>query len=213
MLPREVDNAMPFQAVPDVAQIRIEGVVDSQLTINDLYFEVSGGGITPVNLEAITDAVFAWHSGEVTPNISRDWSLIRAVGIDLSSADGAEIVTTGVTVGGADVEAVPNNVAACISLRTANRGRSFHGRNYIPSIPNDQVTLNTIEPEYLATLVAAYTLLVGPGTFLAGWQFVVVSRRTLGAARPTGIATPVTSVAFTTPTVKSMRSREVGHGA
>jgi hypothetical protein len=204
---------MPFQAVPNVAQIRVEGVVDSQLTINDLYFEISGGGITAVNLEAITDAVFAWHSGEVTPNLSQDWSLVRCVGIDLTAADGAEVITSGVTPGGADVEAAPNNVAACISFRTANRGRSFRGRNYIPGIPNDQVTLNTLETEYLATLQAAYALLIGAGTFVAGWQFVVVSRFAAGVQRAEGIATPVLTVQFTTPYVRSMRSREIGHGA
>jgi hypothetical protein len=42
---------------------------------------------------------------------------------------------------------------------------------------------------------------------------VVVSRRTLGELRPVGVAIPVVSVAFTSPYVRSMRSREVGHGA
>jgi hypothetical protein len=65
----------------------------------------------------------------------------------------------------------------------------------------------------MIAMIEAYTLLVGPGSFEPGWQLVVVSRRTLGELRPVGVAIPVVSVAFTSPYVRSMRSREVGHGA
>lgn len=211
---------MAFIPVPNVAQIRMEGVVDSQLTINDIYFEISGGGINVVNLQTLVDAVGVWFVDSLTPLLSDDWHASRVVGVDLTSATG--VIATGEVSadGGVSGEAEPNNVAACMSIRTANRGRSFRGRNYVPGLPSSLVTLNTLDSTFLANLVTTYNQLKGAGTFSPGWQMVVVSRfsgvnPTTGKPIPrtTGIATPVTSIISVTNKVRSMRSREIGHGA
>jgi hypothetical protein len=55
--------------------------------------------------------------------------------------------------------------------------------------------------------------LSGAGGFTPGWQLVVLSRFTAGAARPAGIGIPVTEAVMVGNSVRSMRSREVGHGA
>jgi len=204
---------MPFQAVPNVAQVRIEGAQDGQLTINDLYFTISGGGITAVNILNLATAVAAWVVGNFAAPLSNDWSGSRVVAFDLGSPSGAIAVVPAVVIGGTATEAAPNNVAACLSIRTAQAGRSARGRNYICGIPNADVDLNTMSGSFMADVVANYEMLIGAGLFLAGWQWVVVSRVTGGAVRPTGIFTPVTAVSFTRPTVASMRSRAVGHGA
>ena len=204
---------MTFQAVPNVAQIQLMGQVDGQLTVNDLYFEISGGGITAVNLGAITTAVMDWWTAQIAPLLSDDWTSIRAVGVDLTAVDGPRREVPNITAGGISGEANPNNVAAVVSLRTDQRGRSGRGRNFVPGIPGTVVTLNTLDPSFISNLLTNYFLLVGPGTFLAGWQLVVVSRRTAGALRPTGIAIPVTDVVMVGNSVRSMRSREIGHGA
>ena len=112
-----------------------------------------------------------------------------------------------------DVESAPNNVAATVSLRTAQRGRSGHGRNFVPGIPNSVITLNALDADFINNLLAAYFELVGAGSFVAGWQLVVLSRQTGGLLRANGIGIPVTNVEMVTNTVRSMRSREVGHGA
>ena len=204
---------MPFVAAPNIAQIRNEGLVDNQLTINDLYFELSGGGITPVNLSTLTFAVGDWFCNTLAPILSEDWVAVRTVGIDLSLVDGPEIVAAQGCQGGVAGEAAPNNVAACITLSSANRGRSGRGRNYIPAVPNSVITLNTLSSPFMVSAVDAYTLLVGAGTFEAGWQLVVLSRFTAGAARAVPLAFPVITASFSRPTVASMRSRSVGHGA
>jgi hypothetical protein len=209
---------MAFIPVPNVAQITMEGAVDRQQTINDIYFEVSGGGITGVNLFAITFAVATWFAGTFAPLLSRDWAAVRVRGRDLTAANSFIAEAGAAAVGGIDEEAAPNNVAACIKLATAVAGRSFRGRNYIPGIPNSKVTLNTLDAGFIADFENAYSSLTGAGTFLAGWEMVVVSRFTGGgpgvpsAPRVAGIATPVTAGIFTSPYVRSMRSREIGHG-
>jgi len=211
--PRNWCNAMAFIPVPDTALVQLEGRVDGCVTINDLYFQITGGGITPVNLQALVVAVEAWWSANVIPALSEDWVSVRVVGTDQGSATGPRVESSGGDPGGVGGEAAPNNVAACISFRTAQRGRSARGRNFIPAVPNSLITLNTLDPTFITQMTDAYNELAGPGTFLAGWEWVVASRYTLGAPRTTGVAIPIVAATFTTPYVRSMRSREIGHGA
>lgn len=203
---------MPYQPVPNVAQIQLVGVVDNCMTVNDLYFEISGGGINITNLTTLASAAAFWFSNNLAPLLSDDWSAQRVIATDLTTNTGPRVDVGAATPGGVTGEANPNNVAACVSFRTALRGRSARGRNFVPGIPGSLVTLNTIDAALVTDIMNAYALLTGAGTWTAGWQWVVVSRRTAGALRPAGVAFPITGVIFTTDKVRSMRSREVGHG-
>lgn len=203
---------MPFQVVPQAALIQVQGVMDNQLTIIDLSF-VNSAAVTPVNLANLCGSVVTWATGSLAPQLSRDWASVRVVGVDLSDPIGARVEFAAAQAGGVDVESAPNNVAACISFRTAQRGRSGHGRNYLPGIPNSLVDLNTLDPAFMSNIVTIYEPLIGAGVFNAGWEWCVVSRQTAGALRPTGITIPIISVSFVSDKVRSMRSREVGHGA
>lgn len=204
---------MPFIPVPDVAQVRLEGVMDNQLTLNDLYFEISGGGINAAGLDNLCTNVADWWTLNVVNILSDDFASVRVTAIDLSSQTGALGSAPAAATGGVAIEAVPNNVAACVSFRTDQRGRSGRGRNYVPGIPGSQVALNTLDPGFITGLVGAYNLLIGAGTFVPGWQWVIASRYTGGLPRVSGIAIPVTSVLMVGNSVRSMRSREIGHGA
>jgi hypothetical protein len=204
---------MPFQPAPDIAQFSLYGRVDGQTTINDLYFAISGGTITPAGLAEMTDAVAAWWGDHVIPLLSEDWAGQRVVGVDLTTANGARAETARAAFGGESGEAAPNNVAMCVKFLTAFRGRSFRGRNFVPGVPNSQLTLNTLAGGLIDNLLSAYGMLIGPGTLLAGWEWVVLSRITAGDKRPNGVGSPVVAVAMTTNTVRSMRTREVGVGA
>lgn len=204
---------MAFIPVPDVAQVRLEGRMDNQLTINDLYFQISGGGINAAGLDNLATNVADWWTLNVVNLLSEDFASVQVTAIDLTSQTGPLGGAPAAATGGTAVEAVPNNVAACVSFRTDQRGRSGRGRNFVPGIPGSQVDLNTLNSTFITNLIAAYTLLVGAGTFIPGWQWGVVSRYTLGAPRSSGLFIPITSVTMVGNSVRSMRSREVGHGA
>ena len=204
---------MAFIPVPNVAQIQCLGRVDGCLTVNDLYFEISGGGINQTNLAALVFVVSTWFTGNLAPLLSDDWTSERVIGVDLTSNVGPRSELSVSTPGGVAGEANPNNVAACVSFRTGGRGRSSRGRNFVPGIPGSVVTLNTLDPAFISDLIGVYDGVKGPGTFLTGWQWVVVSRFTAGAPRVAGVPSPVTEVVMVGNTVRSMRSREVGHGA
>lgn len=204
---------MPFQPAPNVAQVQILGSVDSQLTINNLYWEISGGGITPVNLDTLVDSIANWVNTSLAPILSEDWSFTRVIGTDLTTQTGFRVEAPGSATGGVTGEAAPNNVAACVSFRTGLAGRSYHGRNYVPAIPNAEINLNAMSPSFLSALSGAYVTLIGAGSFVPGWQWGVLSRKQAGVPLANAILTPIISVTFTSPYVRSMRSRSVGHGA
>jgi hypothetical protein len=203
---------MAFQPAPSIVGTTIEGSVDNQLTINDLYWFATGP-ITPTSINSLLSQLSSWVNTTLAPLLSRDWTAVRIRGVDLGSAIGASGEIPTPYVGGVDVEAAPNNVAACISLRTSQRGRSGRGRNFVPGIPNSVITLNTLDPTFIGDLTSAYATLVGAGSFEPGFELVVLSRFTGGVARANGIGIPVFSVTMVGNSVRSMRSREIGHGA
>lgn len=203
---------MAFIPASETVHVTVEGSVDAQLTINNLYFQNSAA-VTPVNMAALALGVQNWVGGSFAPLLSRDWSSTRVTVTDLSAVNSFVLDVPEVDVGGVDIEAAPNNVAACVSFRTGMGGRSSRGRNFVPAIPNSVITLNTLDEVFIGDLLAAYLELVGAGSFVAGWQWCVVSFVSAGVPRGAGLVQPVTTALMTTNKVKSMRSREVGHGA
>lgn len=204
---------MPTQPVANVALVEVKGVMDNQLTINTSHWAISGGGINITNLTTLVDAVADWAANTLAPLLSRDWTLTQTAGTDLTSNIGPAAFNNTTQIGGVDIEAAPNNVAACVSIRTGGRGRSFRGRNFLPGIPNSLVTLNTLDTGFISDLLGAYTGLIGAGTFVAGWEYSIVSRRLANEDRIPPLVIPVVSVEMVGTSVRSMRSREVGHGA
>lgn len=205
---------MPFIPVPTVAQAQIFGRIDAQTTINNLYFVSEGPPITPGQLATLALGLADWYSSTVLTFLSSAFAFERVHVRDLTTQAGfvAED-SNGAGPGGAGGAFVPNNVAPAISFRSAFAGRSGRGRNYIPGTPQSVVAGNTMAPGWMADLVAAYQQLLPSGSLKpVGWSWVVVSRFTLNAPRPAGVAFPVQTVLFTDTTVDSQRRRLPGRG-
>jgi len=210
---------MPFIPVPNVAQLRFEGTIDGQQTINDLFFR-NGGGIFVLDLADLVTTLNDWFNFSFATGLSEDWSTVAVHGRDLTTEAGAVYDFSATpNTGGVTGEAAPNNVAACISFRTGTAGRSYRGRNYIPAVPNSAITLNTMSAPFMADMIAAYSqLLVGGAALPVGWEWVVVSRYSGTdvngdpVPRATGTATLVPNVLFTNNTVDSRRRRLPGRG-
>lgn len=204
---------MPFQEVPATVQIRLEGVMDRQQTINNLYFRQITGTISPLTVNTLLVNVKSWWVLNIVPLLSEDFSGVRAQATDLSEELGIVAEVDATSTGGVASESAPNNVAACVSFRTGIRGRSFRGRNYVSGIPNSVITLNSLDPTFVGDLLTPYGELVGPDAIASGWQWVIVSRFSGGLPRGVGITTFVDSVTVVGNFVRSMRSREIGHGS
>lgn len=205
---------MAFIPVVDTAHVRIEGSVDSQETINDLYFRRTTGAITSADLLALVNAMETWVEDNLAPQLNEAWSGRKVVGRDLTLVNGfvAEASLTGI-VGGIAGEAAPNNCTIAVSFRTALSGRNYRGRNYVPVLTNSQVTGNLVDSGWALTIAGVYQELLFPSTVLPdGWIWVVVSRFIDNLPRLTGVFTEIQSVVFTDLVVDSQRRRLPGRG-
>jgi len=205
---------MPFIPVADVAHVRIEGRMDNQQTVNDLYFRHTTGPIAAADLQGLVVAASTWVISFLAPTLNEGWSGVKCAGRDLTSALGfvAESGLVGV-VGGTAGEAAPNNCSMAVSFRTAFAGRSFRGRNYVPCLTNSQVNGNNIDADWAQSVVDAYSeLLFGGGSLPAGWVWVVVSRFTNNEPRVAGLFNEVFAVTVTDLIVDSQRRRLPGRG-
>lgn len=132
---------------------------------------------------------------------------------DLTTATSATYTTTTnlPTAGASASSQLPNNCALVMTKRTANRGRSFRGRSYIPglteAVVNGNSVLGTFTAPALAFFVAALNYAVTGNVFNMG----VVSRFSNGVPRAPGIITPITNFTFDT-VVDSQRRRLPGRG-
>lgn len=105
-----------------------------------------------------------------------------------------------------------NNVAFCLSLRTALRGRSYRGRVYMPGIGQPILAdANHVTDDYANSIAAAvYQAYVALAP--EGFTPIVASFHAGGDDRAAGVGTPVINVLATDTVLDSMRRRLPGRG-
>jgi len=210
---RKVKRAMPFIPVPDVAQVRLEGRLDGQQTINDLYFRHTTGPIAAADLQGLASSIATWWVSNMVTLLNEAFSSVVVHARDLTAAIGFTADQGAPATGGTAGEAAPNNCTMAVSFRTSLSGRSNRGRNYIPCLTNSEVNGNNIDPTFATSIVDAYALLLfGGGSLPAGWVWVIVSRQSAGVPRVVGTFQEVFSVLVTDLVVDSQRRRLPGRG-
>jgi hypothetical protein len=203
---------MAFIPVDKVAQAELRMLLDDQKVENTLYFHF-GTAITAEVLEDLGGALISWWETNIAP-LTFNGLVFREVYLtDLTSETGpaATVVPLDTLTGGVGGEQMPNNVSLTISFRTAQRGRSFRGRNYVAGLAQDQVNGNRITSTVADDFVTAYNLLPALATSQSA-TWVVVSRAHNKAPRTTGVATQITTVLVTDFVVDSQRRRLPGRG-
>lgn len=102
---------------------------------------------------------------------------------------------------------ISNNVALCLTLRTALPGRSYRGRIFVPGMPSNHVVGNYADGSYVASVVSAFngffSLTLADKTI----PLCVYSRRHNGAWRTSGVLTPVTQLSARDNRLDTMRRR------
>jgi len=183
---------MTFQSCPEIAEYVIGATYDTQPIANVLHAKLPGG-YTQSDIDNLATAVDAWVGSDyralmnthVTYNETRAKGLTNI--IDLQS-----VVNTNAGAGTMGAGALPGNVCLCITLRTAFTGRSARGRVYMfPFDGAAQTGINTVSTAYANNCAAALNALLG-AVVGVGWTPVILSRRTAGALRTTGIGTAIT---------------------
>jgi hypothetical protein len=164
-------------------------------------------------LAAMAAIIGGWYRTNVLPNLSSAVQLVECAATDMTTnvgATGTWVAPSG-SVGGLVSPSLPNNVAMCVSFRTAGRGRSNRGRNFVPGLAEDGVSANTILAARAALITTAYNSLIGTIADNAG-TWVIASRVSEGVPRLIGQTSPVTAALVTDLYVDSQRRRLPGRG-
>lgn len=203
---------MAFVPVANTLMIEFRMTVADQQVENTLYARApappSYNGAV-----ALAGILETWWETYMAPTLSQGISLHEIYITDLTSANSFTVThTVSPVIPGTVANAVlPNNVALAVSFRTAQRGRSYRGRNYICGLAENQVTDSTVNGAVSTALIGAYNQFkIALDAEIYEW--VVVSRYSAGQPRTNGIATPVTAVAVVDLTVDSQRRRLPGRG-
>lgn len=210
---------MPFIPVPTCALVEMRYTNNGQFVENTLWFEL-GDPPTEGTMSDLTAALLAWYQEDLRPLQSTNCQLREILATSMDSLTGPvfSLVPPTSEFGEQTFNPMPGNVTMAISFRTANRGRSFRGRNYAVGITEAQVDGNTFVEGFGASYQTAYEDLkeVALGV---GWRWVVVSRFSGVDAtthkpipRAEGLHTPVTAALVVDSFVDSQRRRLTTRG-
>jgi len=211
---------MAFVPVANTVEFEIRMLLDGQKVENTLYF---GRNFVPTAAQmlAFAQVLAEWWAENVADYTGTGVDLVEVYATDLTSATGptATYVPPTSITGNVDSDTLPNNVSIVASFRTASRGRSYRGRNYIVGLTEGAVTKSTVEDATITAILAAYDQLLSIGTG-TGWAWYIVSRFSgvdpdtgKPIPRAVGVRTPVTSVVVVDPVTDSQRRRLPGRGS
>jgi len=204
--------ATPFVPFANCAEAVCIGSMAGQAAYLTLGFQHVGPFIG-TDLQNLADGMANWLVGALAPlqHAGITWSQVKVT--DLTTVSSPVVVSTlglpvNGSVGGA---ALTNQVAMVMSFKTALRGRSFRGRNYIPSLPPADLASTTEWANTpLTNFAAAYSTGLSANVPAVDTH-VVLSRFNGGALRSIGVATPVT-VYIARAAIGTQRRRIIGHG-
>lgn len=212
-------NAMPFVPVANTALVEVRVTANGQQCENTTWWEFPAPPV-PADLISLGNALEAWWNAFPAPLTSSNVQLREILLTSQHDATAPQVsITPGIaTFGTSTANIVPNNVTMSVSFRTALRGRSFRGRNYIVGITEDQIAGNSFVAAFTPLWQAVYeellTVAASEGvTWVVASRFSGVNPGT-GAPIPraAGVTTPITTVLVVDDFVDSARRRLTGRG-
>jgi len=205
---------MPFVPAPNIVMVEIRAIIDSQHVENRIMVDVLTEPTATICAD-LAAAVGGWVGTSYVNTVTADVTFTEIVATSQHSIDGPQATFSAFAdaVGNVAGQAMPNETALCLSLRTGNRGRPGPGRVHNFGYPGSWGNLHPVGATFLAGVVG----LVGtPMSDIQGlgWLWVIVSYVSEGAPRPGGpVYFPITEMLFTDPTVDSQRRRKPGVGS
>lgn len=149
--------------------------------------------------------------------VSSAWSLtlLRVEDVEPGTAASFELAVSPPQAGTTGGDALPPQDSAVLAVKTALKGRSFNGRNYMPPTGESTQAAGTWIPAYITNVEAFASSMVGryiTNATTSHYLWSVVSRYSGGVKRATPIATAVLSTVART-TTKTLRRRQLGVGS
>lgn len=204
---------MPLQPVPDTMEAEVIFLLFGQRVENVYHIQALSGVDAQVLLDTAT-SLMNWVSTTYMPLVSDEVTFLGVEVKNLSIDNGGLIAlqppspVSGSIAGGS----MPGNVSFCLSLRTAQSGRSFRGRKYVAGVPRSVVTEQAVSSSWAADLISALTDLTTV-MFAINNLIVIVSRVQAGIELLIPITTPIVSYTTTDLFTDSQRRRLTGRGS
>jgi len=201
-----------FIPVPQTA--RFELIVDwnQQRMENVYHVHRPSTSWDATSLTSMAAILKAWWDASLKGQVSNAANLVEIIATDFTTPNSARVeYTTGLPIAGTNAgAALPANVTAAISWRTAFRGRSFRGRTFHVGFTGTMIVGSAVAGASQTALQTAYNALM-VAVNSADTQLVVVSRFAASLPRIAGISTPITAVTVD-GNVDSQRRRLIGRG-
>lgn len=198
---------MPFIPVTNVALCSLRGTVNGRNVSVDQSF-LGGGAWTDITLNDLAEVVYNNYTTNVMPVLSEAFTMDSVHAVDLTTefSGYGDYYPAGGISGGIAGDCMPNSIAMVVELTTGIRGRSYRGRTFWPGVPVEKVTGDLFDSDWSASVAAAQAT-AATGIDVNAAVLVVVSRYTDGAARLTGVATPIEHFGYSSLLVKAKRDR------
>ena len=200
---------------PQVAKVDIVQTLEGQSVVNGLYFRtgVEGGWDAPMLYELAHQVYTAWGTGITTWQCSTLTLMkVRATSMANQYASQAEYLPAPPMVGLVPGDAVPANVALCVSLGSAARGKAGRGRVYIAGLSEQHVTGSYVTAN-MANNITTGLMNLRDTLLLEGIYLTTYSRVVGGVYRAEALISDVVSIGVADLVVDSQRRRLPGRGA
>lgn len=204
---------MPFIPVPDTAELVMTyTLLNGNVAKNVMHFrEATAGSWNASLLASLVTVVNDWDNASWKALRSNQVSLTHWLARDLSVENGAVYELSTSHVGSLASPAMPGNVTFCLKALTGFAGRSFRGRLYFVGLAEGDVTGDFITSTKAEAMKTALNTL-RTNAIAALFYPVVVSRFHNNAPRETGVATDITTWAYSDLRVDTQRRRLIGTG-
>ena len=201
---------MAFIPFPEGALAIVEYGGATLRWTNTLWFEDVVAD-TP-QLQDLADYLVEWAGDHVMPELADEWVVHKVTVYDVQTATGPIVIATdGVTAGGVTGDSAAVNAALVVTFRSASRGRSSRGRNYITGLVEADVGPNSVtNSTRVANLVDAYEDLRDTIQQATGYYWVVASKYSEGAARSEVLSLQIETVEVRHVILGSQRRRTRG---
>lgn len=205
---------MPTVYVPvqDCMEVEVRYIVESQRTENVFTFSTGGESFVAA-AQAVYDVLETGWWPIMRNFFSTGFAHDSVHVVDMSDQFGpvADFGAFANPTGTVNTGQAPLNVAACISLKTNKRGRSYRGRKYMGPPALGLIAGSFLNSTGQGVIEDAFESLISSAG-AAGVPLVVVSKVTGGAPRTNGVQTLVTSASLFDSTLDSQRRRLPGRG-
>lgn len=194
-----------MQAVPWTAKVDMEFTIGGQEITTGYHIRDFTGWDEAKLQTATLGARALWIA--LSPYFPTNVVLTKVTATDLSTMPQTQYVNNDPPITGDDPVGVASlNVSPVLTLRTANIGKSYRGRMYLPPCAENDVDAAYLTESFRNGVVGAMQTHID-GLASAGTPLVVVSRYQFKVELPIPITTPITTCDFASNKVGTQRRR------